>query len=184
MLTINLNPLPEFSSERLLLRKMTEADSDDVFTLRAEESVSRYIARTPYTTKEEADAFIAKINASINNNETGYWAICLKEKPASLIGTMCLWHIDAGNYRAEIGYELHPTYQRQGIMQEALPLLLNHAFTVMKFHTLEAVVNPGNIASIKLLEKKGFVREAYFKENFYYNNRFTDTAIYTLHNTL
>jgi ribosomal-protein-alanine N-acetyltransferase len=179
MVEVNFNPLPVFTSERLVLREMTKEDVDDVFKLRADESVSRYIHRNHYITIDEAEAFIVKIGKGISNNECGYWAIALKETN-KLIGTTCLWHIDKENYRAEIGYELHPDYQRKGIMNEALPLILKYGFSVMKLHTLEAVVNPANTASIKLLEKNGFVREAYFKENEYYNNKFVDTAIYTL----
>ena len=65
-------------------------------------------------------------------------------------------------------------------MQEALICIINYAFAVMGLHSIEANVNPGNLASIRLLEKLGFVREAYFKENYYYQGQFLDSAIYTL----
>ncbi|MDO8550886.1 MAG: GNAT family protein [Ignavibacteria bacterium] len=52
----------------------------------------------------------------------------------------------------------------------------------MKLHSIEGTVNPNNLPSIKLLEKNNFIREAYFKENFYYNGKFLDTAIYSLIN--
>ncbi len=50
----------------------------------------------------------------------------------------------------------------------------------MNLHSIEANVNPGNTASIKLLEKNNFTREAYFKENYFYDGKFLDTAIYSL----
>jgi ribosomal-protein-alanine N-acetyltransferase len=50
----------------------------------------------------------------------------------------------------------------------------------MKLHSIEAHVNPNNIASIKLLEKNGFIREAYFKEDYFYDGKFLDTAVYSL----
>jgi ribosomal-protein-alanine N-acetyltransferase len=50
----------------------------------------------------------------------------------------------------------------------------------MNLHSIEAVVNPKNMASIRVLEKLGFVREAYFKENYYVKDKFFDTAIYSL----
>jgi len=43
-----------------------------------------------------------------------------------------------------------------------------------------ANVNPANLASIKLLERNNFTREGYFKESFFFNGRFLDTAIYSL----
>ena len=65
-------------------------------------------------------------------------------------------------------------------MQEPITVVLEYGFNVMKLHSVEALVNPNNIASIRLLEKNGFIREAYFKENYFYNGRFLDTAVYSL----
>jgi ribosomal-protein-alanine N-acetyltransferase len=177
--TINFTPFPALATERLVLRQLVPADAEDILRLRADASVSKYIARQPYTTIDEANGFIAKINTSIANNEAGYWAIALKTDN-KLIGTSCIWNIQHENYRAEIGYELLPDFQGKGIMQEALGVLLNYGFNTLKLHSIEAVVYPKNVASIKLLEKYNFVREAYFKENFYFNSQFLDTAIYTL----
>lgn len=50
----------------------------------------------------------------------------------------------------------------------------------MKLHSIGANVNPDNVPSIKLLERNKFIREAYFKENVFYNSRFIDTVIYSL----
>jgi len=65
-------------------------------------------------------------------------------------------------------------------MQEAFSEVVNYGFKVMKLHSIEANVNPANEASIKLLEKNNFIREAYYEENYYYNGKFLDTAIYSL----
>ena len=176
---VNFTPFPAMATERLVLRQMTHADAPEVFKLRAEPSVSEYIAREPYTKPEEVTEFIDKITKGITNNENGYWAIALKTDN-KLIGTCCIWHISQEHERAEIGYELHPDFQGKGIMQEALPMLLTYAFKTLKLHSIEAVVYPKNMPSIRLLEKFGFVREAYFKENFRFRNKFQDTAIYTL----
>jgi ribosomal-protein-alanine N-acetyltransferase len=181
MVNLNFTPFPVLTTERLVLRQMTKEDANDVLLLRADESVSKYIARKPYTMLEEVYSFIDKITKGITNNECGYWAIALKSTN-NLIGTACIWHINMENSRAEIGYELHPSHQKKGIMQEALPILIEYAFEIMKLHSLEANVYPENAASIKLLEKNGFVREAYFKDYFFFDGRFMDTAIYSLIN--
>lgn len=179
MININFTPFPALATERLVLRQLIPNDAGDVLRLRADESVSKYIDREPYKTLEEASGFITKITNSIASNENGYWVIALKTDN-KLIGTCCIWHISAENLRAEIGYELHPDFQGKGIMQEALTMLLSYAFKVMNLHSIEAVVNPKNMASIRVLEKLGFVREAYFKENYYVKDKFLDTAIYSL----
>jgi len=49
----------------------------------------------------------------------------------------------------------------------------------MNLHSIEANINPGNQASAMLLESTGFVKEAYFKEDYFFNGSFHDTIIYS-----
>jgi ribosomal-protein-alanine N-acetyltransferase len=75
---------------------------------------------------------------------------------------------------------LHPDFWRKGIMKEAVLAAIDYGFNTMKLHSIEAHINPANAASAAVLEATGFVREAYFKEDFYYKGKFTDSAIYSL----
>jgi ribosomal-protein-alanine N-acetyltransferase len=99
---------------------------------------------------------------------------------SGLIGTIGIFNIRKEHYRAEFGYMLHPDYHRQNLMQEAFQPVLEYAFTTMGLHSLEANVDPMNKASIGILEKNGFVREAYFREDFYWQGKFLDSAVYSL----
>lgn len=65
-------------------------------------------------------------------------------------------------------------------MQEALATVLDYGFSSMGLHSVVANVNPANEASKKILAKNNFVQEAYFKEDFFYDGQFLDTAIYSL----
>lgn len=107
------------------------------------------------------------------------WAITLKED-TKLIGTICFWNIQKEHYRAEIGYVLHPDFQRKGIMQEAIAEVIKFGFQVMKLHSIEANTNPNNTSSIRLLERNKFIREGYFRENYFYNGKFYDSVVYAL----
>ncbi len=108
------------------------------------------------------------------------WAITLRENPGKLMGTICYWRFQKENYRAEIGYVLHPHFWKKGIMKEAILKVIEYGFTVMQLHSIEALINPANIASAAILNSTGFVQEAYFKEDFFYLDRFFDTAVYSL----
>jgi ribosomal-protein-alanine N-acetyltransferase len=83
------------------------------------------------------------------------------------------------HYRAEIGYVLHPQHQGKGLMTEAMKAVIHYAFEVMQLHSIEANINPLNIASKQVLLKNGFVQEAYFRENFYFNGVFLDSMIFS-----
>ena len=65
------------------------------------------------------------------------------------------------------------------VMEVAVQDILNIP-EQLNIHSIEAVVNPENNASIKILEKNGFVREAYYVEDYYFEGKFLDSAVYSL----
>jgi ribosomal-protein-alanine N-acetyltransferase len=179
MLKIDLSPFPVIETERLLLRKISLADELPFFEIRSDEQAMKYIDRPRAKSPEDAVFLINMMLDLIARNQGLTWAITRKEDPV-LIGTMHLWKIDPEHHRAEIGYMLNTREHRKGYMQEAILPVIRFGFSNLKLHSIEACVNPANQASIALLEKNGFVREAYFKENYFFQGKFLDTAIYSL----
>ncbi len=179
MLSINFNLFPLIETGRLTLRQVQQSDVNGIFFLRSDKKVLKYLDREPAATIEEAALWIQKINDLEKNNNAVTWAITLKPD-LTLIGTICFWNITKEHYRAEIGYALNPDHQSKGIMQEAMTAVLDYGFKIMKLHSIEANVNPNNLSSIKLLERNNFIREGYFKENYFFNGKFSDSAIYSL----
>jgi ribosomal-protein-alanine N-acetyltransferase len=155
------------------------SDAPGIFFQRSDENMIRYLDRAPAKSIDEASTYIKNIIESESKNESISWALTLKGQN-KLIGTISFWRIVFEHYRAEIGYVLHTNYQGKGLMQEAMESVLHYGFSKMKLHSVEANVNPSNVASIKLLERNGFVKEAHFKENYFYNGQFLDSAIYSL----
>jgi ribosomal-protein-alanine N-acetyltransferase len=181
MLEFNFHPFPSLETNRLLLREITMDDMEDMFTLRKNMDVLRYLDRHPQQTIAEAQELIKKIIDGVEKNETIGWALCLKENPA-LIGTVSFHNTYRDHHRAEIGYMIHPDYWRQGFVNEAVVRAIDYGFNIMKLHSIEANVNPNNAGSIALLKKHGFVREAYFKENYFFDGKYLDSEIYSLIN--
>jgi len=175
----NFNPFPFLFTERLALRQINNEDAAEIFFLRSDKEVLQFLDRDPATSIDDAVRWIKTINEGVTNNEYIAWAMALKKEP-KLIGTVSFWNIKKEHYRTEIGYALQPLFQGKGLMQEAMTVVLNYGFKVMNLHSVEANVNPDNAASIKLLERNNFIREAYHKENYYYNGKFLDSAIYSL----
>ncbi|UKJ05786.1 GNAT family N-acetyltransferase [Solitalea lacus] len=182
MLDIKFDSFPILSTPRLNLRAIDHSDSIALFELRSNDQVLKYLDREPPSDIQEIETLIQKIVDSFAENEGINWAITLKGNN-QLIGTIGFWRIIKEHHRAEIGYLLHPNYWNNGLMFEALMKVISYGFNNIKFHSIEANVNPNNLASIKLLKKTGFRQEAYFKENYYYNGKFFDSAIFTLLST-
>jgi len=160
----------ELESERLIFRKYTLEDTPQIFFLRTDELVNKFIKREGPTKIKEVKDFIIKTNASIDNNTLYNWAICLKGE-TKLIGTICLWNLSKDRKTAEIGYALHPSYQKKGIMDEALKTIIKHGFTELGFQTIEAFTSKKNAASTKLLLRNNFILESTRRDKDDKNNR-------------
>jgi ribosomal-protein-alanine N-acetyltransferase len=179
MLKLNLHPSPQLFSPHLKLRAVTNKDAAEIYGMQSNEEVMKYIDRPLPASVTEVDEWIKKVDLLQQKNESILWAITLQDSD-TLIGTIGYWRMLPEHYRAEIGYMLNPAYQGKGIMSEALNIVTQYGFNNIGLHSIEANANPANQASIKLLEKTGFVREGYFKENYYFNGNFLDSAIYSL----
>ncbi len=179
MLNLNFNPFPTLYSERLILRQITLNDSNELFELRSNKQIMDALDKEPLTAIEEAISFIEAKEVRLQSQLGINWAVCLKENN-KFIGDFGFHIIDAQNQRAEIGYALFPQFHNIGIANEAINLIIKHAFEQLNLHSIEANINPANSASEKLLLKNGFTKEAHFKENYFFRGEFLDSAIYSL----
>ncbi len=158
MLTYTFTPFPVLKTERLTLRQLSVNDDKEIFALRSSEQVNKYIDRDPANTIEDARKFIDKITEIVRQNQSIYWAITLTNN-SNLVGTICLFNFSAENQQAEIGYELLPAFQQQGIMQEAVPKVIEYALAVLGLKTIEACPHIENENSVKLLRKHNFKKQ-------------------------
>ncbi len=183
MLEVSFTPFPVLTTGRLLLRQIKDEDTEQVFLLRSNKTSLEFLDKPVMQSLLEASLLINKINTDAAANEGITWAIALKENPALLIGTIGLWRIIKEHYRAEIGYMLMPEYFRHGYMKEAIKRVTTFGFEEMHLHSIEANINPANAGSAAVLKSTGYIKEAYFKENFYFNGVFKDSEIYSIVNS-
>lgn len=93
----------------------------------------------------------------------------------AVVGAVELSQIVLGVFRsAYLGYYLGAAYAGQGLMSEAIALTLNHAFTTMGLHRVEANIQPDNAPSLALVAKLGFVREGYSRRYLKIRGRWRD----------
>jgi len=164
MTEFNFSPFPQLSTERLLLRSVQTTDANEIFLLRSDDKVNKYIDRPKAKTIEDATQFIEKMLNNIKNNQCLWWAVTLKTESV-LAGAFLLWNINKENATAEIGYELLPAYHGKGIAQEAMQAVLKFGFDSLKFNSIAAVVHKENISSIKILERNNFELKGEIESN-------------------
>ena len=179
MVNINFTPFPNLKTERLVLRRIVKEDVNEIFSLRSDKETMKYVPRPLAKNLEEAMEHIVLIDSKIETNEGINWAITIKNEP-KLIGIIGHYQIKPEHFRAEIGYMLLPEYHGKGIITEAIKEVVKYGFEVMKLHSIEAIIDPENFASERVLQKNSFVKEAHLKENEYFDGRFLDTVIYSL----
>jgi ribosomal-protein-alanine N-acetyltransferase len=153
----NFIPFPQLATQRLLLQQLSLNDAEELFDVRTNETINKYLDRTVPASIEEVKIFINKINLSIHANQSLFWKVCLKEQPG-LIGTICLWNFSKEN-KAEIGYELLPQFQGKGIMQEAFLKIIEFGFQTLQLTSIEARTVKQNESSIKILERNYFTKD-------------------------
>ena len=69
------------------------------------------------------------------------------------------------------------------VVREDVKEVVKYGFQVLKLHSIEAIIDPDNLASEKVLQKNNFVKQAHLNEYIYYDGRFLDTVIYSILNT-
>ncbi len=176
MTNLNSATFPILTTERLTLRQLSIDDQQDIFALRSDPEINKFLDRQPCKTTEDAINFINKINDNIVKGNTFYWAVTLTDTK-TLVGTICLFDFSSEKNSCEIGYELMTQFQGQGIMNEATKKVIDYAFQTMQFQKIVAFTHNDNQNSTKLLEKFDFKKSGEAdKEN-------PDLNIFTLTNS-
>ncbi len=170
---------PRLQTPRLLLRKQELKDAPHLQQMRSNAQVMKYMDSDRHDDLQASETFIMKNLKRYKQKSGFFWAITSADG-GSYLGDIILRKIDRINARAEIGYTLKPEFWGRGYMKEAMRAVIAFGFKDLGLHSIEANINPANTTSRELLLKMGFVKEAYFRENYYYNGRFLDTELYSL----
>lgn len=169
-LRTEFSPFPVLETQRLILRRRLLSDLPVLITLRNAIRIR---------TEEEIREQMEKTEKEIDANNLVAWSVTLREN-GRMIGDISFWRILKEHYRAEIGYSLLEEFRQKGFATEAMRVVLDYGFRTMQLHSVEANVGPENTASVRLLEKYGFVQEGYFRENYVVNGKFVNSASYSL----
>jgi [ribosomal protein S5]-alanine N-acetyltransferase len=155
MLPRNFSIFPILQSDRLTLRQISEVDHVDLFNLRSNQEVNKYLNREAPKSLDDVIVFANKIKASIQENNSLYWIIT-QSGSNTFVGTICLFDFSSKENTCEIGFELSPSFQRQGIMKEATNMVIDYIFEHLKFSNIFAFTHFENMPSIELLKRVGF----------------------------
>lgn len=172
-------PFAILQTKRLTLRHLRIEDAPQVLANFSFDEVTKFYDLATFTELAQAEQLIANWIKRSEQGQGLRWAITLTGDD-TLIGTCGFHNLSAENRRAEIGYELHPDYWRQGIMTEAVQALLAHGFAALNLHRIEAFIDPAHHASYGLLVRCGFQSEGVLRDYFFEKGRFVDAQMLSI----
>jgi ribosomal-protein-alanine N-acetyltransferase len=143
---------------RVLIRKPRLAD-EDAFLAAARRSGRLH---RPWIDSLPATPAAFRRNLKSKNGRTHAAFYIWLRQPRELVGVVNVNEIVRGSFQgAYLGYYAFEPHAGQGLMREGLALVIDHAFSTMKLHRLEANIQPGNIRSRSLVRSLGFRKEGF-----------------------
>lgn len=143
-------------TERLILRKWTQADAESLFEYAKDPLIGPIAGWQPHKSIEESHDIITNV---LNGREC--YALCEKEngKAIGCIELRLNGHTDMTDKddECELGYWLGRPFWGKGYMPEAVREILRHAFEDIGMTTVWCGYYDGNSKSRRVQEKVGFV---------------------------
>lgn len=171
--------LPVLESTRIRLRGFREDDLGDFYAVHSDPVVNRYWSFPAWTDTSQARDYFASAIGGRDADRMLCWAIAEPDSDR-LIGATTLFAINRAQGRAEVGYALRASHWGRGLAQEAVQLVLGHAFDALALRRIEADIDPRNAGSCRLVECMGFVREGLLRDRWQVDGEVSDSAIYGL----
>ena len=157
-------------TERLILRRINENDTDSVFAMRRDADVMRFI-REPQNLAE-TENWIRLVSSRWKTDKLGFCGV-FEKATGKFLGWCGVWRLKETN-ELEIGYAIAGRFWNRGYATEAARAFLRYAFENIKPDLVTAVAEPENIASRRVMEKLGM---KYALTGNFYNRRLVQYSI-------
>jgi ribosomal-protein-alanine N-acetyltransferase len=142
---------------RVTLRPLTAADQDEFLALAVASADLHHPWMSLPVTPQEFQAYLRRFD---HVTAVGL-LICLRETGA-IVGVIHINSIIRGRFQnGSLSYAAFGPAAGHGYMSEGLGLVLRYAFERLRLHRLDAQIQPGNHASLRLVRRLGFRNEGY-----------------------
>jgi ribosomal-protein-alanine N-acetyltransferase len=171
--------LPTLTTARLILRPVTLADVNAFYAIKSDPRVTVPYGVEPHATPDRTRTWVEDLLRYQTQRDALFWTLTLKGDDRA-IGGYTLWNFSEDFRCAELGYELHPDFRRQGLSSEAITAILDYSFDALDLHRIEACPSGRNTASSNILFKLGFTHEGTLRERFSFRGDFYDQLYFGL----
>jgi [ribosomal protein S5]-alanine N-acetyltransferase len=176
---IKLNEIPVLQTERLLLRKLTLHDAEDIFEYAHVPEVTKYVIWFPHKTKHDSIEFVRFAEKQFNEISDIVWGIEPRAEK-KIIGTIGLVKWRNEHRCGEIGYCIAKDFWGKGITTEALKAVIGFSFRTLNLNRVEAHCEEENIGSWKVMQKAGMKFEGVLREKVCIKGTFRSMKVYSI----
>jgi RimJ/RimL family protein N-acetyltransferase len=163
---------------RIHLRPLALEDAAELHVAYGDAQVMRFWDGPPTADIAETAQRIRR-SLAVGRKWHAAWGVVLKD--TGQFAGMVNYHTrEPWNHRLTVGWILARPYWRQGLAREAMAELLDHCFTRLDTHRVEAEIEPENVASIRLAEHLGFQREGVLRDRLLVAGSYRDIHLYGL----
>ena len=171
----------KIETERLLLRQFTIQDAAAMYKNWASDpEVTKFLMWSHHAHVEVSKEVLTDWTGHYHENDYYHWGIILKENGDEPIGGISVVHKDNRTKMVHIGYCIGEKWWRQGIVSEALSLLIKFFFEEVGVNRIELRHDPNNPNSGKVMQKCGLQYEGTHKEADWNNQGICDSAMYAI----
>ncbi|KAB8135752.1 GNAT family N-acetyltransferase [Gracilibacillus oryzae] len=171
--------LPVLETDRLILRKVTLEDVEDMFYYASNDDVSKYVTWDTHKTIADAKGFVEFILQRYENKQVAPWGIEYKDN-GKFIGTVDFVWWEPLQRTAEIGYVISKDYWGQGITTEAAREIIQFGFENMDLVRIQARCLTENIGSGRVMEKAGMTFEGVLRKALVMKGEHHDIKMYSI----
>lgn len=153
-------------TERLILRHFTPEDADDNYRINTDSENMRFMGRQPDSVEFERYHIRRHIADYYDRHGFGLWAAVLKEDNQLIGRCGLLYQPVEDTQEVEVTYLIDRRLWGKGLATEAAREVLKLGFERYKLPRIVAVINPENVASVRVAEKIGmkYERDVRFKD--------------------
>ncbi|ASJ96346.1 MULTISPECIES: GNAT family N-acetyltransferase [Shewanella] len=169
----------ELYTDNLRIRSLTPDDWQDFLSVHQDEQQNRHV-RAPQSEPVIRDKFAERLMPW--RYESGAWLTLVIEEIATgeFIGFTGFYTVDVSLGQVEVGYMLSRNGQGRGYATESLKAVIDWACLQYEVHKFIALCSNDNLASVRVLEKCGFVHEGTLRHNFRLNHVWVDDCYFGL----
>ena len=171
--------LPILETERLILRKVTLEDIQDMYLYGSDEEVSKYVTWNTHETIADTKGFVEFVLNKYENKQVSPWGIECKEN-GKFIGTIDFVWWQPNNKTAEIGYVISKDYWGKGLTSEVAKEIIKFGFEKMDLVRIQARCDVENIGSARVMEKAGMSFEGIIRKGIFVKGMHRDLKMYSI----